>query len=211
MFGLVFRSMGIRPVIQQARSYHYLRKQLPTVYEPLEIKRRGEPILEWVQRTLLKKHDPLGKRRDLVNRAMGLRAGDIIKVTYLDRSNVTGRVIAIKRGHLNLGSNILIRTIINRVGSELRVPVYNPNLRNIEVLHTPDRYMARSKHYYVREHRRLDVGDIEQFISKTYGDIKAKKDLAKKKKRELKRQKEKQLQREKALKKKRQGKSSGMD
>ncbi|MCP8717865.1 MAG: 50S ribosomal protein L19 [Asgard group archaeon] len=146
---------------------------MPTVYEPLPTKRNGQPVLEYVQQKLLAKHDPTGKRRALVkNDSTGLRAGDIIKVTYLDRSDVTGRVIGIKRGDLNLGTNILIRTTMNRVGSEVRIPVYNPNIRNIECLYKPEKYLPRGKQFYIREHKRLDVGDVEAFIKKQFGDSK---------------------------------------
>lgn len=131
---------------------------MPTVYEPLPTKRNGQPVLEYVQQKLLAKHDPTGKRRALVkNDSTGLRAGDIIKVTYLDRSDVTGRVIGIKRGDLNLGTNILIRTTMNRVGSEVRIPVYNPNIRNIECLYKPEKYLPRGKQFYIREHKRLTL------------------------------------------------------
>ena len=71
--------------------------------------------MTYIHKQLLSKHDPTGKRRELLNYETGLRAGDIIKVTYLDRSDVTGRIIAIKRGQRNLGSNILLRTQLNRV------------------------------------------------------------------------------------------------
>lgn len=145
--------------------------ELPTVFEPLPKRRNGEGVMPYLHRQLLQKHDPTGKRRALVeNSNTGLRAGDIIKVTYLDRSDVTGRVIGIKRGFLNLGTNILIRTKLNKVGSELRIPVYNPNIRNIEVLHKPTRYMPRTKQYYIREHKRYDVDDVEAFVKKQFGE-----------------------------------------
>ncbi|KAI5956414.1 BUD23 [Candida jiufengensis] len=147
---------------------------LPTVYEPLPPRRNGESAMKYIHKQLLEKHDPTGKRRELINYSKGLRAGDIIKVTYLDRSDVTGRIIAIKRGQLNLGSNILLRTKLNRVGSEIRIPVYNPNIRNIEVLYKPKEYMPRAAHYYIRESRR-DVDDVEAFVRRQHGGDKKKK------------------------------------
>ncbi|CCG21916.1 hypothetical protein CORT_0B01980 [Candida orthopsilosis Co 90-125] len=172
MFGSISRSLGINACrIVPSRSFHYLRKPLPTVYEPLPSKRNGENVMTYIHKHLLSKHDPTGKRRELLNYETGLRAGDIIKVTYLDRSDVTGRIIAIKRGQRNLGSNILLRTKLNRVGSEIRIPVYNPNIRNIEVLYKPKTYMPRAAHYYIRESRR-DVDDVEAFVRRQNGEKK---------------------------------------
>ncbi|KAK6464541.1 translation protein SH3-like domain-containing protein [Scheffersomyces coipomensis] len=153
----------IVPTIQSiTRSFKTLRTELPTVYNPLPKKRNGAPVLPFLQSQLLDKYDPSGKRRELQNT---LRAGDIIKVTYLDRTDVVGRIIAIKRGNFNVGTNILIRNKINKVGCEVRVPLYSPKLRNVEVLHKPKTYLPRGKQYYIRN-TRLDVDDVEAFVKR---------------------------------------------
>ena len=138
---------------------------LPTVYEPLPPKRNGENIMHYVQKQMLAKHDPTGKRRALLDSLNGLRAGDMIKISFTNRNDVIGRIIAIKRGYMNLGSSILLRTKLGRVGSEIRVPVYNPNIRNIELLHKPEKYLPRRTQYYIRE-KRIDVGDVEAFVKR---------------------------------------------
>lgn len=109
--------------------------------------------------------DPSGQRRELINKANPecLRAGDVIKVTYVDRTSVLGQIIAIKRS--NTDSNILIRNKITRLGCEVRIPIFNPRIKNIEVIQRPKRYLARSKHYYIRN-TRLDVGDLEANLRK---------------------------------------------
>lgn len=120
-----------------------------------------------MQKQLLEKYDPTGKRRALVNSISGLRAGDIIKVTYLDRTDVVGRVIGVKRGVNNVGTNILIRNKINRVGCEIRIPVFSPKLRNIEIVHKPEEYLPRAKQYYIRN-TKLDVDDVEAFVKRQH-------------------------------------------
>lgn len=120
--------------------------------------------MEYVQKQLLKLHDPFGKRKELVSKT-GLRAGDIIKVTYTDRTDVTGKVIGIKRGHNNLGTNILIRTKLQSIGSELRIPLYNPKIRNIERVWKPEEYRPRNQQYYIRG-ARFDVDDVEEFVKR---------------------------------------------
>lgn len=136
---------------------------MPTVYESLGRKRNGENPMNYLQKQLLNRYDPTGKRRAVVHPYTGVRSGDIIKVTYLDRSDVTGRVIAVKRGVNNVGTNILIRNMINRVGCEIRIPVFSPTLRNIEIVYKPKKYLPRAKQYYIRE-TKLDVGDVEEFV-----------------------------------------------
>lgn len=135
----------------------------PTVYEPLPKKRNGQGAISFLHKQLLQKYDPTGKRAALVNPSSGLRAGDMIKVTYLDRSSVTGQVVGIKRGHENVGTNILIRNKLNRLGVEVRVPLYNPNIRNVELLQKPKKYLPRSKQYYIRNSK-YDVGDVDVYL-----------------------------------------------
>lgn len=143
------------------------RTHIPTVYEGLPKRRNGENALEFLQKELLNKYDRIGKRRALVDSKTGLRAGDVIKVTYGDRTSVVGQVIAIKRGHNNVGTNILVRNKYQKIGVEVRVPLYNPNVKNIEVVHKPAKYMPRNKQYYIRN-TKVDVGDVEQLVKQEY-------------------------------------------
>ncbi|ODV80838.1 uncharacterized protein CANTADRAFT_46787, partial [Suhomyces tanzawaensis NRRL Y-17324] len=138
---------------------------VPTVYEPLAKKRGGEDPISFLNKQLLQKYDPTGKRRALVHSKTGLRAGDIIKVTYLDRTDVVGRVLGVKRGENNVGTNILLRNKINRIGCEVRIPVFSPKLRNIEIVQRPKQYLPRAKQYYIRN-TKLDVDDIEASIKR---------------------------------------------
>lgn len=139
--------------------------KLPTVFEPLPKKRNGESVISYLHKELLQKYDPTGKRRALVDQDTGVRSGDIIKVTYLDRTNVIGQVIAVKRSVNSVGTNILLRNKINKLGVEVRIPLFNPNIRNIEVVHQPKKYLPRRKQFYIRN-TKYDVGDVENFVRK---------------------------------------------
>lgn len=134
-----------------------------TIYEPLPKKRGGESAASYLQKQLLKKYDPSGKRSALVDPSTGVRAGDSVKVTYNDNSTVYGRVLGVKRGQNNLGTNILLRNRITRVGCEVRIPVFNPKIANIEIIDKPEKYLSRSKHFYVRN-TKYDVGDVEALM-----------------------------------------------
>ena len=137
-----------------------------TVFEPLPKKRNGEQVLTYLNKQLLNKYDPTGKRRALVHPQTGLRAGDVIRVTYLDRSEVVGRVIGVKRSMNTAGTNVLIRNKTNRVGCEVRIPIFSPKLRNVEVIYSPEKYLARGKQYYIRG-TKLDVpDDVEAFVKR---------------------------------------------
>ncbi|KAK6202781.1 putative ribosomal protein, mitochondrial precursor, large subunit [Scheffersomyces amazonensis] len=168
MLGIISSSKFlVRPSIittiqNGTRSFTTLKKELPTVYEPLPKKRTGESVLAYLYQKMLNKYDPSGRRRIL---SKTLRAGDVIRVTYLDRTDVVGRIIAIKRGDNNVGSNILIRNKLNKVGVELRIPLYSPKLRNIEVIQKPEVRLARNKQYYIRN-TRLDVQDVESSMKR---------------------------------------------
>ena len=166
MFGIT-RLVSTRLGFQLFRSFSSLKNPVPTVFEPLAPKRNGQAVIPFLQQQLLKKYDPTGKRRALVDPKTGLKAGDIIKVTYLDRTDVIGRVIAIKRAVNSVGTNILIRNKINRVGCEVRIPLYSPNLKNIELISKPKQYLSRNKQYYIRN-TKLDVDDLEAFIKRQH-------------------------------------------
>lgn len=146
-----------RPVLQALRYLSTIKSE--AVFKPLEKKRGGQSAAEYLHQQLLKKYDPTGKRTALVSGPQKIRSGDTIKVTYLDRSTVLGRVLGIKRGVNNVGSNILIRNKISKVGCEMRVPLFNPEIKNIEV-ERPENYMPRNKQYYIRN-TKFDVGDLE--------------------------------------------------
>ncbi|KAM9889064.1 hypothetical protein OXX79_012411 [Metschnikowia pulcherrima] len=141
-----------------SRSLSYVKAE--TVFEPLAKKRNGQSAAEYLHQQLLKKYDPTGKRTALVSGTNKIRTGDVIKVTYLDRSTVLGRVLGIKRGTHNVGSNILIRNKISKVGCEMRIPLFNPEIKNIEIIERPDKYLPRNKQYYIRN-TKYDVGDLE--------------------------------------------------
>ncbi|EGV64870.1 hypothetical protein CANTEDRAFT_120975 [Yamadazyma tenuis ATCC 10573] len=162
---------GLKPLrisVQAIRTFIPTVKassQTPTVFEPLPSKRNGQSVMKYLHEKLTKKYDPTGKRTALVDQQKGLRSGDIIKVTYLDRTSVVGQIIAIKRSVRNVGTNILLRNKINKLGVEVRIPLYNPKIRNIEVLYKPKKYMPRRKHFYIRN-TKYDVGDVEAFLSR---------------------------------------------
>lgn len=166
MLGLFSKRMPrVATTLTAVRTYFPIKKPIPTVYEPLPRKRKGDVMIH-LHKQLLEKYDPTGKRRALVDSKTGLRAGDVIKVTYLDRTSVIGQVLAVKRSINSVGTNILIRNKVNRIGVEVRVPVFNPNIRNIEVIHKPQKYLPRGKHYYIRNTKH-DVGDLEVLVRQT--------------------------------------------
>lgn len=142
-----------------------------TIYAPLPKRRNGEAATAYLHKQLLQKYDPLGKRSELVNPKTGVRSGDSVKVTYTDRSTVFGRVLGVKRGQNNLGTNILLRNRITRLGCEIRIPVFNPRISNIEIIDRPDKYLPRNKHFYVRNSKN-DVGDVEAMVKSKASEAK---------------------------------------
>lgn len=140
-------------------------KYVKPVFEPLPKKRNGQSATEYLHQQLLKKHDPTGRRTALVSGPNKLRAGDLIRVSYLDRTEVIGRVIGIKRGQNNLGANILVRNRITNLGCEMRIPLFSPNIKLIELIQKPERYLPKNKHYYIRNSK-YDVGDLEMLLRK---------------------------------------------
>lgn len=172
------RILASSPILTSIRTFKTLKTPVPTVFEPLARKRDGEAVLPFLHKQLLDKYDPTGKRRALLDDKTGLKSGDIIKVTYLDRTDVIGRIIAIKRSHNSVGTNILIRNKINRIGCEVRIPLYLPKLKNIELIHKPKQYLPRNKQYYIRN-TKLDVQDLEEFMKRQNKKEAASKDAKK--------------------------------
>lgn len=166
MLGLLSRTkhLILASRIKHSFSSREISQSAPkVVYEPLPKRRKGISPVKYLHQQLLKQYDPLGKRSALVDRKNGVRSGDTVKVTWTDRSIVFGRVLGIKRGEYNLGTNILIRNKITKLGCEVRVPVFSPKVANIEIVDMPEKYLPRQKHYYVRN-TMYDVGDVEAAI-----------------------------------------------
>lgn len=162
MLGL--RVPGLRSLAESFARRAYstpkpISKGQEAIFQPLPKKRNGENVLTFLHKQLVEKHDPTGKRSALVA-PDGLRAGDVIRITYTDRTSVLGQLIGIKRGNHNIGTNLHIRNKMNRIGVEMRVPLFSPNIKNIERVSLPKKYPSRKKHYYIRNNR-LDVGDLE--------------------------------------------------
>ncbi|RKP09002.1 translation protein SH3-like domain-containing protein, partial [Thamnocephalis sphaerospora] len=103
----------------------------------------------------LERLDPTGEKRALAMRRSQtcIKPGDVLLVeSYTSRTKGTtsrfmGVCIALYRKGID--TNILVRNIVERVGVEIRFPVYSPMVKRIEILRRGEGY-RRAKLFYLR-------------------------------------------------------------
>ncbi|PYH48854.1 mitochondrial 54S ribosomal protein bL19m [Aspergillus saccharolyticus JOP 1030-1] len=124
-----------------------------------------DPVGEVVQRQL-KKLDPFGKRRELFDyrrHARSVKPGDIIRVTFKNGDPFSGVVLSIKlRG---VDTSVLLRNQLTRVGVEMSVKVYSPNVESVEIVQRTEKRKRRARLYYLRQPRH-DIGSVENIVTK---------------------------------------------
>jgi large subunit ribosomal protein L19 len=112
-------------------------------------------MIEKVTMEEIERLDPTGEKRALVLRKSKTRIkpGDVVLVeSYTSRTKGTttrfmGICIALYRKGID--TSILLRNIIERVGVEMRFPVYSPMVKRIEILRRGEGY-RRAKLFYLR-------------------------------------------------------------
>ncbi|KAH3679082.1 hypothetical protein WICMUC_001278 [Wickerhamomyces mucosus] len=154
----------LKKKVESTKNYINRKKEL--------MKKRGKVVAKDSKFTekQLEKLDPTFWRRDLIkpserNGGSILRPGDIVRVMYNTRNipTFTGQIIKISKK--NLDSNLLLRNLINKVGVELNVKLFNPLISRIDLVRKPNKYKLRNRQYYIRGNR-LDVGDLDASLRK---------------------------------------------
>ncbi|KAJ5754414.1 hypothetical protein N7533_003957 [Penicillium manginii] len=109
--------------------------------------------------------DPKGDRKALFDYRRNTRSvkpGDIVRVTFKNGDPFNGVVLSIKlRG---IDTSVLLRNELTRVGVEMSVKIFNPNIQSVEIVQRAMRKPRRARLFYMRS-RKHDRRSVENVVA----------------------------------------------
>lgn len=112
--------------------------------------------------------DPTGARTRLFSPANidRVKPGDILLVRFKTGDPYSGVVLDIRQRHQPIDTAVLLRNQLTRVGVEMWVKIYSPNVEGMEVVQRRAKRARRAKLTYLRQPRH-DIGSVEGVV-RTY-------------------------------------------
>lgn len=99
----------------------------------------------------LKELDPTGERRALFDyrrNPRSVKVGDILRVTFKSGDPFAGVCLSIRsRG---IDTSFLLRNQLTRVGVEMWIKVFSPNVEKVEIVQRTEKRKRRARLYYMR-------------------------------------------------------------
>ncbi|WEW56074.1 hypothetical protein PRK78_001509 [Emydomyces testavorans] len=123
-----------------------------------------EPIASFTsdQLTVL---DPKGERQALFNKRnrQGAKVGDILLVTFKSGDPFAGMCLNIRQRGIDTA--FLLRNQLTRVGCEMWVKVYSPNVQSVEIVKRTEKRKRRARLTYMRQPKH-DFGSVEGVVQR---------------------------------------------
>lgn len=109
--------------------------------------------------------DPTGERKALFDyrrNPRSVKQGDIVRVTFKNGDPFAGVCLNIRlRG---IDTAFLLRNELTRVGVEMWVKVFSPNVESVEIVQRTEKRKRRARLYYMRKPKH-DMGSVENIVS----------------------------------------------
>lgn len=104
-----------------------------------------------VQEAQLAQLDPTGERRALFDyrrSPRSVKVGDVLRVTFKNGDPFSGVCLSIRlRG---IDTSFLLRNQLTRVGVEMSIKVFSPNVESVEIVQRAEKRKRRARLYYMR-------------------------------------------------------------
>ncbi|PYH70045.1 mitochondrial 54S ribosomal protein bL19m, partial [Aspergillus vadensis CBS 113365] len=118
-----------------------------------------------VQEAQLAQLDPTGERRALFDyrrSPRSVKVGDILRVTFKNGDPFSGVCLSIRlRG---IDTSFLLRNQLTRVGVEMSIKVFSPNVESVEIVQRAEKRKRRARLYYMRCPKH-DMGSVENLVA----------------------------------------------
>jgi ribosomal protein L19 len=123
-----------------------------------------DPVLK-VNQDQIVMLDPTGVRARLFSEDNPdrVRPGDILHVRIKNENPVSGVCLSIRQRHHPVDSSILLRNQLTRIGVEMWIKIYSPNVEGIEIVQRKEKRARRARLYYMRLPKH-DVGSVENTV-----------------------------------------------
>lgn len=95
--------------------------------------------------------DPTGERKALFDyrrNARSVKPGDILRVTFKNGDPFSGVCLSIKL--CGIDTSFLLRNELTKVGVEMSVKVFSPNVESVEIVQRTEKRKRRARLYYMR-------------------------------------------------------------
>ncbi|KAF4555107.1 putative ribosomal protein L19 [Elsinoe fawcettii] len=139
-------------------------RPLPTPPAPASAKSLCPNPIATITSQQLTTLDPTGVRTRLFSplNPERINPGDVVLVRLANSDPVSGVVLNIRRT-TTIDTAILLRNQLTRVGVEVWIKVYSPNVTGIEVVQRKEKRARRARLYYMRTPKH-DVGSVEGLV-----------------------------------------------
>ncbi|EAS31124.3 mitochondrial 54S ribosomal protein IMG1 [Coccidioides immitis RS] len=109
--------------------------------------------------------DPTGERQNLFNKRnrQGAKVGDILRVTFKSGDPFAGVCLNIRQRGIDTA--FLLRNQLTRVGCEMWIKVYNPQVQAVEIVQRSEKRKRRARLTYMRQTKH-DFGTVEGVVQK---------------------------------------------
>ncbi|KAL2010492.1 hypothetical protein VTN00DRAFT_6299 [Thermoascus crustaceus] len=108
--------------------------------------------------------DPTGERKALFDyrrNPRSVKVGDILRVTFKSGDPFSGVCLNIRsRG---IDTAFLLRNELTRVGVEMWIKVFSPNVESVEIVQRTEKRKRRARLYYMRQPKH-DMGSVENIV-----------------------------------------------
>ncbi|RMJ24398.1 hypothetical protein PHISP_04736 [Aspergillus sp. HF37] len=132
---------------------------------PPSIRAKCKDPVATVAQNQLASLDPTGERRALFDYRRDPRSvkpGDIIRVTFKNGDPFAGVCLSIRlRGP---DTACLLRNAFTKVGVEMWVKVFSPNVEGVEIVQRTEKRKRRARLYYMRQPKH-DLGSVEGIVT----------------------------------------------
>ncbi|KAL1981916.1 hypothetical protein VTN96DRAFT_2045 [Rasamsonia emersonii] len=108
--------------------------------------------------------DPTGERKALFDyrrNPRSVKPGDILRVTFKSGDPFSGVCLSIRlRG---IDTAFLLRNHLTRVGVEMWIKVFSPNVESVEIVQRTEKRKRRARLYYMRQPKH-DIGSVDNIV-----------------------------------------------
>lgn len=141
------------------------QKRIKIYPPPPSVESKYPFAVQDVDKANLRVLDPGRSRRRLFDpyRRYSLQPGDLLLTTFHHGDPFAGYCLSIRRRGVD--TSILIRNKVDKVGAEMWIKVFSPNVKGIEIVKRPRKGPRRARPYYYRTPGKRAKGDVRRIVN----------------------------------------------
>lgn len=170
MYVLFYPVLGVTRMREITRTvsngFHPARKPLKVYPPPASSRKACKDPVDAITQSQLSALDPTGDRKALFDyrrNPRSVKPGDILRVIFKNGDPFSGVCLSIRlRG---VDTSFLLRNQLTRVGVEMSVKVFSPEVQSVEIVQRSEKRRRRARLYYLRYVGSLPVCWVDLFAN----------------------------------------------